>query len=145
MISKIKRTILYLDDDAGCRSSFQRTFGEDYDVHMARTYIEATRLLCAHQFDVIISDQIMPDIKGLEFLREVAPQYPRSFRVLLTGRTTVGNLLNEISTGVIHLFLTKPWTAQDMRQMLEIATMNRDWHGNERQARPAHDKTGHMS
>lgn len=140
MVSKLKQTILYLDDDAACLTLFKHTFDEDYDVRTALTHIEANHLLSVHQADIVISDQIMPDIKGTDFLREVAQKYPESYRVLLTGGATVGNLLHEISTGIIQLFLTKPWTLQDMRQMLEIAVMNRDWRGNKRPPRLAHDK-----
>lgn len=56
-------------------------------------------------------------------MREVAERHPKSFRVLLTGGDTVGNLLREISTGVIHFFLTKPWAEQELRQMLELAAI----------------------
>jgi DNA-binding NtrC family response regulator len=140
----MKGTILYLDDDVACLSLFQQTFGEDYDVRTALTCAEANHLLSVQQFDVIISDQIMPDIKGMEFLREVAQQYPESYRVLLTGASTIGNLLNEISTGIIQLFLTKPWTLEDMQQVLEIATMNRDWHRNKRPPRSAGDKARYV-
>jgi DNA-binding NtrC family response regulator len=144
MVGKLKQTILYLDDDAACLTLFQRTFGEVYDVLTALTHVEASHLLSAHQADIVISDQIMPDIKGTDFLREVAQKYPESYRVLLTGGTTVGNLLHEISTGIIQLFLAKPWSLQDMKQMLEIAAMNRGWHGNERQPRLAHGKARHV-
>lgn len=127
----MKQTILYLDDDVACLGLFQHTFGEAYDVRTALTYVEANRLLSARQVDIIISDQIMPDIKGTEFLREVAQQYPQSFRVLLTGGATIGNLLHEIGTGIVQFFLPKPWTSQDIQQMLELATTTHHLHGNE--------------
>lgn len=144
MSSKSKQTILYLDDDVACLTLFRDTFDEDYEVRTALTHVEASRLLIANQADIVISDQIMPDIKGSDFLRKVAKLYPQSYRVLLTGGDTVGNLLHEISTGVINLFMTKPWTLQEMRQMLEIAIMNRGWHGYERPSRLAHDKARHV-
>lgn len=131
----MKQTILYLDDDVACLSLFQHTFGEAYDVRTALTHAEANRLLSAHRADIVISDQIMPDINGTEFLREVAQLYPESYRVLITGGTTVGNILPDISTGIVQFFLTKPWTFQDIRQMLELATLTRDLHGNERRPR----------
>ena len=139
----MKRTILYLDDDAACLNLLRDTLGDDYEVRTAPTHAEAHCLLSLSRADIVISDQVMPDVKGTEFLREVAEQYPESFRVLLTGGDTVGNLLREISSGVINLFITKPWTLQDMRQMLEIAAMNQNWHGRQRRARPARDKAGH--
>lgn len=140
----MKQSILYLDDDAACLTLFQHTFDEDYDVRTALTHVEARCLLATRPADIVISDQIMPDIKGTDFLREVAKEYPESYRVLLTGGTTVGNLLHEISTGIIQLFLTKPWTLKDMRQMLEIASMNRGWQGDKRPPRVAYGKARHV-
>jgi DNA-binding NtrC family response regulator len=126
----MQRTILYLDDDAACLNLLRDTLGEDYEVRTAETHVEARHLLSLSRADIVISDQVMPDIKGAEFLREVAEQYPESFRVLLTGGDTVGNLLREISTGVINLFITKPWTEQEMKRMLELAAMTCDSRGN---------------
>jgi DNA-binding NtrC family response regulator len=131
------RTILYLDDEVACLNLLRHTLGEDYEVRTASTHAKARQLLSLSQSDIVISDQLMPDIKGTEFLREVAEQYPESFRVLLTGGDTVGNLLREIGTGVINLFITKPWTEQDMRRMLELASMTCDLRGNACQERPA--------
>jgi DNA-binding NtrC family response regulator len=129
----MKQTILYVDDDAACLNLLRDTLGGDYEVSTASTHAEARRLLSLSQADIVISDQIMPDIRGTEFLREVAEQYPQSFRVLLTGGDTVGNLLREISSGVINFFITKPWTEREMRRMLELAAMTRDLRVNESQ------------
>jgi DNA-binding NtrC family response regulator len=132
----MKRTILYLDDDAACLNLLRDVLGKDYEVRTASTHEEARRLLSLSRADIVISDQLMPDIKGAEFLREVAKQYPESFRVLLTGGDTVGNLLREISTGVIHYFLTKPWAEQELRRMLERAAITdavRGGQGRERE------------
>jgi DNA-binding NtrC family response regulator len=136
-VNKMKRTILYLDDDVACLNLLRDTFSEEYEVSTASTHMEARRLLSLSRANIVISDQIMPDIKGAEFLREVAEQYPESFRVLLTGGDTVGNLLREISSGVIKLFITKPWTEQDMRRMLELATMTCDLRDNNCRERSA--------
>jgi DNA-binding NtrC family response regulator len=131
----MKRTILYLDDEVACLNLLRDTLGEDYEVRTASTHVEARRLLSLNRADIVISDQIMPDIKGAEFLREVAEQYPESFRVLLTGGDTVGNLLREISSGIINLFIRKPWTERDLRQMLELAAITRDLRSNESRER----------
>ena len=127
----MKRTILYLDDEAACLNLLRDMLGEDYEVRTASTHEEARRLLSLSQAEIVISDQIMPGMTGTEFLREVAERHPKCFRVLLSGGDTVGNLLREISTGVIHFFLTKPWTAQEMRRMLELAAITHALHGNQ--------------
>lgn len=96
-------------------------FGEQYDVQTAATLSEARHVLAECSAEIIISDQSMPEIKGTEFLREAAAVCPKSFRILLTGQVSVGDVLNEVSTGVIHLFEAKPWREERIREILERA------------------------
>jgi DNA-binding NtrC family response regulator len=119
----LKRTILYLDDEAGCLSLFREMFGGDYEVRTATTPAEARRLLAEHPAHIVISDQCMPEIKGTDFLREVAATQPSSFRVLLTGAMMVGEAIPEIGAGIVHIFVTKPWTGEEMRQALGRASL----------------------
>jgi DNA-binding NtrC family response regulator len=125
----MKRSIIYLDDDISCLRIFQETFGDDYEVRIATTPTEAHVLLFARPADIVISDQLMPEIKGTEFLRQVAAQYPASYRVLLTGGVVVGNVVHEVGMGIVHLFVPKPWTEQSIRQMLERASIHRESRG----------------
>jgi DNA-binding NtrC family response regulator len=122
----VKLSIFYLDDEAACLSIFQVTFDGDYDVHTATTLAEARLMLSENPADVVISDQLMPDINGTDFLREVAEKYPASCRVLLTGGVMVGHVIGELSTGVVQFFVAKPWTEADMRETLERASVALD-------------------
>jgi DNA-binding NtrC family response regulator len=115
------RTIFYIDDEVGCLNLFREVFGGEYNVRTAATLAEARLLLSEEPADVVISDQLMPDIDGTEFLREVAENYPASRRVLLTGGVTVGHVLGEVSAGVVQFFVPKPWTEAEMRETLERA------------------------
>lgn len=119
----MRPSILYLDDEAQCLDVFQRMFGEEYEVRTASSPAEARRLLWAAPADIVVSDHHMPDVRGTEFLREVAEKYPPTFRILLTGTVLVGSLFHEIGAGVIHLFMTKPWDESDMRRALERASL----------------------
>lgn len=112
-------TIFYFDDDATQLEVFEETFGDRYDVRVAATLAEARRLLAECVPDIIISDQKMPEIEGTEFLREAAAACPGSFRVLLTGAITVGEVLPQVTSGLIHLFAPKPWSREEMREALE--------------------------
>jgi DNA-binding NtrC family response regulator len=118
-----KLSILYFDDESVCLSVFSETFAEEYEVRTAATLAEARRALAEDSFDVIISDQLMPEISGAEFLREVARTHPRSLRVMLTGSVFVGEMLGEISGGVVNHFVPKPWSAATMRQVFERARL----------------------
>ncbi|MDT4967630.1 MAG: hypothetical protein QOJ64_2367 [Acidobacteriota bacterium] len=63
----------------------------------------------------------MPEIKGTDFLSEVAEKYPNSFRVLLTGSIGFGEVIHDIGDGTVHFFLPKPWTEDYVRNMFERA------------------------
>jgi two-component system response regulator HupR/HoxA len=120
----MKRSILYLDDEATCLEVFHDLFGDEYEVRTAMTLSDARRMLEERPSDIVISDQNMPEISGTEFLYEVAEKYPASYRVMLTGRMSVVEALPEISSGIVHLFVRKPWQESNMRQMLERASLH---------------------
>ena len=117
----MKTSILYLDDDTLQLEVFREMFGGEYDVRVFASREEALRALEECPADVIISDQVMPGGTGTDFLREAARLCPASARVLLSGRVTVGEVLAEVGSGVVHLFLAKPWTEAGMRASLERA------------------------
>ncbi len=121
-----KRSILYLDDETALLDIFQDMFSNTYEVFIASSVEEAHEILSTQGADIIISDQSMPGITGTEFLCEVAQQYPQSFRIMLTGQMLIGEAIPELSSGVVHLFITKPWTEFEMRRMLERASLNFD-------------------
>jgi PleD family two-component response regulator len=66
---KLKKSIIYLDDDPGCLDVFQLTFDDEYEVRTATTPDEARRMLAERVADIVVSDQNIPAIKGEEFLR----------------------------------------------------------------------------
>jgi DNA-binding NtrC family response regulator len=118
----VKRSVLYLDDEQGLLNIFQEMFGDIYDVYTVASLAEARRILADCGVDIIISDQSMPEIEGAEFLREAAGMCPDSFRIMLTGQAVVGEMLREISTGIIQAFVRKPWKEEEMRRVLERAS-----------------------
>lgn len=117
-------SILYVDDEVGCLNLFQETFGGEHDVRTAATIAEGRRMLEERPADIIISDQTMPESTGTDFLKEVALTCPPSYRVLLTGSISFGEVIPEIGAGTVHFFAPKPWTQENMRQMLARAGMH---------------------
>jgi DNA-binding NtrC family response regulator len=119
-----KISILYFDDEVDLLNVFRQTFARDYDVLTAATLPEARSALsqCPH---IVISDWSMPEISGVDFLREAMQVSPDSVRVMLTGYGQVGDVFQEITIGVIQLFITKPWDEADMREVLERTALIR--------------------
>jgi DNA-binding NtrC family response regulator len=115
------QSILYLDDEQRLLDIFRETFSDTYEVYTATALAEARRVLTDCSVDIIISDQKMPEIEGAAFLREASVLCPESFRIMLTGKAGVGDMLMEIRSGIIHLFVSKPWTEDQMRKILERA------------------------
>lgn len=122
---KVKPSIFYLDDEEVLTDIFREMFSDEYEVWTAVTLPEARRILSERAPDIIISDWSMPEISGLDFLREAAELYPDSFRIMLTGFANAGDLIKEISTGLIQFFISKPWSEEQMRKALERATLSR--------------------
>lgn len=119
MRKSYKASILYFDDEDSCLSVFREFFGDDYDVQTVSTLVEARRALANGRFDIVISDQLMPEIDGLTFLRSVAATHPESYRIMMTGTIGVGQVIYEVSAGIIHHFVAKPWTVTNMRGALD--------------------------
>lgn len=122
----MKWSVFYFDDDATLLDIFQEMFQDEYDIRTTTKLAAARRMLAECAADIIISDQSMPEISGLEFLREAGEKCPRSFRIMLTGYAVVGDVFGEVTTGLINIFIAKPWEETQMRQALErgIAAMD---------------------
>src|SRR3982751_5650145 len=114
----MKPSVFYFDDEVMLLDIFQQMFGDDYEVRTVFTLSEARRMLSACP-NIIISDWSMPEISGVDFLREVAKTCPDAFRIMLTGYGNVGDMIDEIRSGVVQLFIPKPWDELKMRQALE--------------------------
>jgi DNA-binding NtrC family response regulator len=118
-------TCLYFDDEEMLLALFRDMFGGEYDVRTALTLAEARRELSSCSPEIIISDWSMPEISGVEFLREAAKVCPGSFRFLLTGRGHVGDFIMEVAAGIVQFFMPKPWAEEEMREALGRAVADR--------------------
>jgi len=113
---KKKHELLLVDDEIANLQKLQRTFVDQYVVHMAQSGEEALKLLRKAPIDAIITDQKMPNMTGIEFLEASQKDYPNLVRIVLTGFTEVEDLIAAINTGKVHKYITKPWEPEDLRQ-----------------------------
>ncbi|MGE5656904.1 MAG: response regulator [Actinomycetota bacterium] len=118
--SKLK--ILVVDDEPDNLDLLYRTFHRDYKVLRAESGPEALQILAkAGEVAVIISDQRMPQMSGTEFLSLTATQYPDIIRIILTGYTDVEDLVEAINAGKVFKYVTKPWDAEELKQVVSQA------------------------
>jgi two-component system probable response regulator PhcQ len=116
------RTVLVVDDEENLLSALQRTLRrENYTVLTASEPAEAFSVLQQRQVDVVVSDHLMPNMSGLDFLKEVRALHPDVVRIMLTGHAEVSTAVEAINEGEIFRFLTKPWNDADLKVALHLA------------------------
>jgi diguanylate cyclase (GGDEF)-like protein len=104
------RTLLLVDDEENILSSLRRLLrGEGYQIVSATSAAEGLRKLAETRVDVIVSDQRMPGMTGVEFLRRTKELYPGTVRMVLSGFTDLQSVIDAVNEGAIYKFLTKPW------------------------------------
>jgi DNA-binding NtrC family response regulator len=110
----MKNKILIVDDEAANLRALERLFRRDYDVITAHSGVEALSLLQQHDVALLISDQRMPEMTGIELLQKTVPLRPHMVRILLTGYTDVSTLIEAINCGQVYKYVTKPWNNDDL-------------------------------
>lgn len=102
--------VLYIDDEPNNLNSFRSTFRREYKVHTAVNAVEALKQLKSFpEIKVIISDQRMPDVTGVEFFEKIRHIYPNKIRVILTGYSDIKAVIDAINKGQVYRFIDKPW------------------------------------
>jgi phosphoserine phosphatase RsbU/P len=113
-----KRTlppILYVDDEEDNLVVFNSTFRRDYEVHLAKSGIEGLEIMKKYPIQVIITDQRMPEMTGIQFLEKVIPDYPDCIRMILTGFSDIEAIIQAINTGRVYRYITKPWNREELK------------------------------
>jgi response regulator RpfG family c-di-GMP phosphodiesterase len=113
-MSANKITILYVDDEENNLFSFKATFRLKYRVLTALSGDEALKLLATNMVNIIITDQRMPGMTGIEFLEKVLDDYPDPIRILLTGYADMGAVVDAVNKGKIFHYITKPWNEEEL-------------------------------
>lgn len=111
---KALQDILVVDDEIDNLDLLKRTFRREYNVHTANSAQEALRLLENQEFAVIVSDQRMPEMTGVELLQRAREKYPYTIRILLTGYTDINALVDAINMGHVYRYVTKPWSREEI-------------------------------
>jgi signal transduction histidine kinase/response regulator RpfG family c-di-GMP phosphodiesterase len=121
--TKTKPIILVVDDEPDNLDLLYRTFHREFKVLKAESGPEALEILDRQgEVAVIISDQRMPLMSGTEFLGLTATQYPDTIRIILTGYTDVGDLVEAINSGKVFKYVTKPWDDEELKVVVRQAS-----------------------
>ncbi len=107
--------ILVVDDEPANLRLLKRVLSENYEVLSAQSGAEAMELLKQHEISLIITDQRMPQMSGVQLLEQSLSLRPDAIKILLTGYTDVEALIDAINSGNVYKYVPKPWDADELR------------------------------
>ena len=114
--------ILIVDDEKNVLKALKRAFSEDgYTVDTYTSPKDALAFLARQRVSAIISDFMMPEMNGLEFLLQASEIIPDSVKVILTGHANLEMAIKAINSGAVYGYLTKPWDNDHIRVFLKNA------------------------
>ena len=117
----IKEPILYIDDEKENLENFKLTFFRYYTIYTTQDAEEGIGIINTHAIKVVIADQRMPHISGVEFLSRVKKSHPDIIRVILTGYLDEADILNAINKSEVFRFITKPWNKEEITLTIDKA------------------------
>jgi response regulator RpfG family c-di-GMP phosphodiesterase len=122
MDSKIK--ILYVDDEENNLMSFKACFRLKYDVFIALSAKVALEILEKQpEIKVVITDQRMPEVTGVEFLKLLLEKFPKPMRIMLTGFANFTDTVDAVNLGKIFNYLNKPWEESILDETIQKAIL----------------------
>lgn len=107
--------IMIVDDEGANLRLLDRLFRDEHTVLTSESGEQALGLLEQHDVALIITDQRMPGMTGIELLKRTAEVRPHMVRIILTGYTDVESLVEAINSGLVYKYVTKPWNNDDLR------------------------------
>lgn len=116
-----KIAVLYVDDEQDNLFSFMATFRIKFKVLTALNGEEALKYLENKLIHVVISDQRMPKMTGVELFEKIQEKYPDPIRVLLTGYADMSAVVDAVNKGKIFHYLNKPWNEEELTMTIERA------------------------
>lgn len=122
--------ILVVDDEPDVLSSFRLAFRRKFTVHCAEGGRAGLELLEKEEIAVVVADQRMPEMSGLDFLKKTMERRPDLVRIILTGYTDIEMLVEAINSSRIYRYVTKPWDPKDveitLRRAIETYRLERE-------------------
>jgi response regulator RpfG family c-di-GMP phosphodiesterase len=121
MMTDDKATVLYIDDEVNNLHSFKASFRRQFNVLTAESAAEARKLLSENAVHVIVSDQRMPQMTGIEFFSSILGEYPDPIRMLLTGYADIQAVIDAINLGQVFRYFSKPWNETEIARNIHEA------------------------
>src|ERR1700704_1151325 len=121
MTATKKHTLLVVDDEADVCDSVHDLLRREFTVLKARSADEGLKLMCENKVHIIMTDQRMPKVTGVELLKSIRAGHPQAIRMLFTGYADLDSVIAAINHGHIFRFLKKPWQPDELEAAVREA------------------------
>ena len=115
------QNLLVIDDEIEITKSLFRQFRRKYNVHVATSADKAMQILETEHIQVVLSDQRMPGMTGIDFFSKIKNKYPDALKLILTGYSDIEAVIGAINEGQVFRYLTKPWNPLELNAAIEEA------------------------
>jgi signal transduction histidine kinase len=123
---RTRHTVLVVDDEPDVVKSIQDLLRYDYKVLGATRATDGMRLLREQAVHVVLTDQRMPEMTGVEFLRRLREEFPDVVRLLVTGYADIRAVIDAINQGNVYRYITKPWEPEELQAVIREAAERHD-------------------
>jgi response regulator RpfG family c-di-GMP phosphodiesterase len=119
--SPAKRPILVVDDEPEMLYSLQGLLRRNFNVYTANSGADGLKILQDHEIHVVMTDQRMPEMTGVEFLQRLNGKHPEAIRVIFTGYADTQAVIDAINQGNVFRYVSKPWDPEELTRTLNEA------------------------
>ena len=126
MTPQTKHTLLVVDDEPDVCDSVHDLLRREFKVLKAKSGAEGIRLMQENEVHIIMTDQRMPQLTGVEFLNKIRLGHPQAVRMLFTGYADIDAIIAAINQGHVYKFLRKPWQPEELEEAVREAAAEYD-------------------
>lgn len=116
-----KAPILLVDDEPEMLFSLKALLRREFELYTAESGAEAMEILRQHEVHVVMTDQRMPEMTGVQLVRRVKNEYPEAIRIVFTGYADIKSVVEAINKGGLYRYITKPWDPDELIGILHEA------------------------
>ncbi len=124
--ARTKHPILLVDDEPEILFSLKGLLRREFELYTAESGREALEILKKHPIHVVMTDQRMPEMTGVQLMQQVSDRYPEAIRIVFTGYADIKAVIDAINSGGLYRYITKPWDPDELIAVLYEAAERYD-------------------
>jgi YesN/AraC family two-component response regulator len=117
-------TLLIVDDERGILNTLEESFRDMFKVHTANSGAEALQIFRDREVHLVLSDQRMPEMTGVELFSKLKAINPVPVRILITGYADINVVIRGLNEGLMWQYVTKPWDTEELKTLLRRAAQH---------------------